>query len=152
MSAKSDSPSWKLFCLDTTDAGTVKKESKKLVLTDDWDIKKYDVMKECITQKFIQSPLREKLLATGNEKIVEGNRWRDVYWGYDLNLEKGENNLGKLIMEFRTKLQNSLLTAKEYLEKRYQEDKEMWAKTPVDPAWKKWTVCVMEDFTNLDKL
>lgn len=43
----------------------------------------------------------EKLLATGDEEIVEFNNWRDTFWGWDINLKTGENNLGKMLMKIR---------------------------------------------------
>lgn len=43
----------------------------------------------------------EKLLTTGEDKIVEFNNWRDTFWGWDVNLKTGENNLGKLLMQIR---------------------------------------------------
>lgn len=43
----------------------------------------------------------EKLLATGDEQIVEFNNWGDEFWGWDIRTEKGENHLGKILMEIR---------------------------------------------------
>ena len=46
-----------------------------------------------------------KLLATGEEELIEGNYWHDTCWGV-CNCakcgDKGENRLGKLLMEVRT--------------------------------------------------
>jgi predicted NAD-dependent protein-ADP-ribosyltransferase YbiA (DUF1768 family) len=44
------------------------------------------------------------LLATGSEPIVEFCNWRDTFWGWDINLKTGENNLGKILMEIRESL------------------------------------------------
>ena len=41
-----------------------------------------------------------KLMATGNEEIVELNNWNDVYWGSTLD-GRGENHLGKLLIKLR---------------------------------------------------
>lgn len=35
--------------------------------------------------------LKQKLLATGNEELVEGNNWGDTFWG--MVNEVGENHL-----------------------------------------------------------
>ena len=46
-------------------------------------------------QKFLQHPhLIEMLLQTGDEELVEGNKWGDRFWGVCKG--KGENHLGKI--------------------------------------------------------
>ena len=60
-------------------------------------------MEYLLLQKFFIPELREKLLATGNEELIEGNWWGDTYWGVCKG--KGENNLGKSLMKIRTELQ-----------------------------------------------
>ena len=55
-------------------------------------------------KKYSQEPFRSKLLATGDCHIEEGNYWNDLYWGVDLKTRKGENNLGKIIMQVRDEL------------------------------------------------
>ena len=59
-------------------------------------------MKRVIKAKFQQHPyLKEKLLAL-NEYIVEDNTWNDKFWGRCNG--KGENNLGKILIEVRQEL------------------------------------------------
>lgn len=107
MSAKSDADDWKRFCADPDNrAGDVKRQSSNIVLKDNWHEIKIDVMRECIYQKFTQEPYRTKLLETGWQRIQEGNRWGDTFWGVCLKTNKGKNNLGKLIMEVRGTLAN----------------------------------------------
>ncbi len=102
MSAKSDDIKWKKFCSNAKNtAGKVKRASKNIELVQNWDTKKLDVMKECIRQKFLQEPYKTKLLATGKQHIQEGNRWNDKFWGVCLKTNKGENHLGKMIMQMR---------------------------------------------------
>ncbi len=61
----------------------------------------YDIVK-C---KFsMNDGLKEKLLATGNVILVEGNTWNDTYWGYDLNKKQGLNKLGNILMQVRYEL------------------------------------------------
>ena len=107
MSAKSFDPDWKRICQMTVNPGDVKKASRKIKLRSDWEKIKLDVMWDCIDQKFDQEPYKSKLLATGNVYIQEGNRWRDRFWGFDLNEGVGLNHLGKLIMDKRSRLINS---------------------------------------------
>lgn len=105
MSAKSDDIQWKKFCSDPNNkAGDVKRQSRNITLKTNWNEIKLDVMQECINQKFSQEPYRSKLLETGNQHIQEGNRWNDKFWGVCLKTNKGENHLGKLIMDIRSKL------------------------------------------------
>jgi ribA/ribD-fused uncharacterized protein len=104
MSAKSNDLDWKSFCATTISPGEVKKASRSVQLIPDWDQVKVDIMRTCIDQKYNQSPYKEKLIATGNEYIQEGNMWNDTFWGVSLKTNKGKNMLGVLIMEKRIKL------------------------------------------------
>lgn len=105
MSAKSDDVEWKKFCSNSNNkAGDVKRQSRTIRLKDNWKDIKLDVMAECVKQKFNQEPYRTKLLETGTQHIQEGNRWNDKFWGVCLKTNKGENNLGKLIMGVRSAL------------------------------------------------
>lgn len=82
----------------------------------DWEDAKGKIMKTLLIRKFSIPHLREFLLNTGNEDIVEGNYWHDNYWGdcYCKNksgdhpecLSPGKNMLGTLIMEVRSELQS----------------------------------------------
>ena len=74
-------------------------------------------MKFALRCKFQVPELREKLLATGDEELIEGNWWNDKFWG----VCKGEgcNMLGLILMEVRdyiSKLRGAYLTAPEKLE------------------------------------
>jgi ribA/ribD-fused uncharacterized protein len=74
-------------------------------LTPDWDFIKYEIMVDLIRQKFSpNTDLAEKLVDTGNRKIVEGNTWGDTYWGVCDG--KGLNVLGNIIMAERRYLQS----------------------------------------------
>lgn len=68
----------------------------------DWDQVKDEIMLELLRQKFKHIQLRERLLATGREELIEGNTWGDTYWGVCRGV--GENRLGKLLMQVRTEL------------------------------------------------
>ena len=101
-SAKSEKVNWKAFCSDPeTLAGDVKRESRKIQVSENFNNIKLAIMKQCLVQKFNQEPYKTKLLGTGTLYIQEGNRWNDTYWGVCLKTNKGQNNLGKLIMLIR---------------------------------------------------
>lgn len=111
MSAKSDAVDWKEFCATPANtAGTVKRRSREVLLVDDWEGKKVEVMAECLGQKFRQQPYKDKLLATKDMLIQEGNTWGDRFWGVDLraNPPKGQNMLGQLIMRVRAELREEV--------------------------------------------
>ena len=59
-------------------------------------------MKILLRQKFGDAWLRAKLLATGDAELIEGNYWHDTFWG--MCNGKGENHLGRLLMEVRSEL------------------------------------------------
>ena len=60
-------------------------------------------MHEICMAKFTQNLLlKEKLLATGTEELVEGNNHGDTFWGCVNG--KGENHLGKILMKVREEL------------------------------------------------
>jgi predicted NAD-dependent protein-ADP-ribosyltransferase YbiA (DUF1768 family) len=70
-------------------------------------------MLHLLRAKFISIPEHaEKLLATGNATLIEGNHWHDQYWG-DCTCAKhrdvpGMNILGKLLMQVREELRSPL--------------------------------------------
>lgn len=86
-------------------AREVKAYGQKLQLRPDWDQVKLKIMEDLVRQKFSKSiTLRDALVATGTQEIVEGNYWGDKYWGIDLKTGEGENHLGKIIMKVRDEL------------------------------------------------
>jgi predicted NAD-dependent protein-ADP-ribosyltransferase YbiA (DUF1768 family) len=71
-------------------------------------------MKEIVFLKFRNhSYLESLLLKTGDLELIEGNTWNDKFWGVDLKTGKGENNLGKILMEVRTQLREELKLVKD---------------------------------------
>ena len=82
-----------------------KREGKLIKPCDNWGSIKLDVMYDILYEKFTQNgDLKEKLLRTAGEEIVECNTWGDRYWGVFKG--EGQNHLGKLLMELREELQN----------------------------------------------
>lgn len=64
-----------------------------------------EVMRYALEYKFAPgTSWAEKLLATGDEEIVEWNNWNDTFWGKCLKTKEGENHLGIILMEIRNKL------------------------------------------------
>lgn len=91
-------------------AGESKKRGRMVKLREDWEKVKYDCMKITLRCKFTQNKdLKEKLLATKDAILIEDTTgWHDNIWG-DCNCvccknKKGENLLGKALMEIRDEL------------------------------------------------
>ena len=84
--------------------GKAKAYGKIMKVRPDWNEVKFDLMKEIIRKKFHNSELKEMLLATGNEELVEVNTWGDTVWGVCNGT--GLNWLGKILMEVRSELRN----------------------------------------------
>jgi N-glycosidase YbiA len=100
---KSDDPKIRKQVSEIETAGQVKRFGRTIPLRDNWDANKYQIMVGLLFVKFFQNKeLGEKLLATGDAILIEGNTWGDTYWGVCNGV--GENNLGKILMEVRNLL------------------------------------------------
>lgn len=85
-----------------------KRKGRHVQLRPDWEKVKDQVMYEIVKAKFAaNADLKQKLLATGDAELVEGNTWHDTYWGYDIKQKRGHNKLGKILMQVRAELQTS---------------------------------------------
>ena len=83
--------------------GQSKKKGRQIFIRLDWDHVKYDAMRLALFLKFSQhQDLLIKLLETNNESLVEYNSWGDKFWGVCDKTGKGENWLGRLLMELRS--------------------------------------------------
>lgn len=80
--------------------------SREHPLRQDWEQVKDEVMQRAVFCKFkTHADLREILLATGDELIVE-NAPGDYYWGCGKG-GSGQNKLGKILMDIREILRQS---------------------------------------------
>ena len=70
-----------------------------------WESASYHVMREVLRAKFSEPEMAEKLLATGNAMLVEGNTHHDNIWGNctcpKCTDKVGQNRLGQLLMGLR---------------------------------------------------
>ena len=80
----------------------VKQFGKIIKVRRDWDDVKLDIMLWGIREKFKHTDLKDLLLSTGDQELVEGNTWNDTYWG--ICRGEGQNNLGKILMKVRMEL------------------------------------------------
>lgn len=80
-----------------------KRLGRKVKLRTGWDEIKDSFMYEICLEKFIQnSDLREELIDTGYQELIEGNTWYDYYWGVCNG--RGKNKLGQILMRVRDEL------------------------------------------------
>lgn len=93
--------------------GLSKKAGKRVTLRDDWGEVKIRIMEEIVRSKFTNNRvLARKLLATEDDRLVEGNSWHDNWWG---NCTCGSpscdypgyNNLGLILMKIRSELSDA---------------------------------------------
>lgn len=70
---------------------------------------KIEIMRYWIRQKFTSNlGLGDKLVATGDMLLIQGNIWNDRFWGVDPpGSSDGQNHLGRLLMEQRSELQQA---------------------------------------------
>ena len=84
--------------------------SRKRPLRRDWESVKDKVMKQAVLCKFdTHQDIREILLSTGEQEIVEKTT-RDYYWGCG-SKGNGKNKLGRILMQVRDILRQSMLEA-----------------------------------------
>lgn len=85
------------------DAKAAKRLGRKVNLRKDWEQLKEKFMLTVCFAKFMQNPdLGEKLVATGNKTLIEGNTWGDTEWG--ICNGEGKNLLGIILMHIREKI------------------------------------------------
>lgn len=95
---------------DIPKANKVKLFGRKMKIREDWtDQLRLEIMEDLVRQKFSNNKdLKELLLLTDNEEIVEGNSWHDLWWGVctcSKHNSIGKNYLGKIIMKIRKDIQ-----------------------------------------------
>jgi ribA/ribD-fused uncharacterized protein len=83
--------------------GRAKKLGNSVKLRKDWEYVKLPIMTALVTQKFMENPdLGELLKQTWPAELIEGNWWKDTFWG--ICNGEGQNYLGKILMNTRSVL------------------------------------------------
>jgi ribA/ribD-fused uncharacterized protein len=104
--------------ISTKTPKAVKATGKKVknFITEIWESKREEIMEKGVRAKFVQHPeLRKQLLETG-DKIIGKADPRNTFWGIGTGIAseksnspskwRGQNKLGKLLMEIRENLKN----------------------------------------------
>lgn len=101
--------------------GEAKRLGRAATLRPEWnDAFRLKMMQNFLIQKFyLNAEFRDKLLATGDQGLVEGNSWHDNFFG-DCHCGRKEeckspglNHLGKMIMKIRRSLQSDYAKVKD---------------------------------------
>ena len=106
---KTVDPYWRQEVVRAATPGQAKRLGRKVTLRTDWESVKQRMMEEIVRAKFTQhADLAAKLVATGNEQLIEGNSWHDNIWGNCkcdrcINIT-GKNLLGQILMKIRAEL------------------------------------------------
>lgn len=100
--AKTSSPEAREIIRSAPKPAMARKLGQEVELSSDWDTRRVAVMSSLLVQKFSVEPLRTKLLNTGDAELIEGNWWKDTFWGVCNGV--GKNMLGQLLMEIRKNL------------------------------------------------
>jgi len=93
------------------ESAIVKKIGSKVKLRSDWNSKKLEFMNWAVREKFKDENLKQLLLSTGEQELIEGNFWKDTFWGVCNG--KGQNHLGKILMTVRDELRGKKRTGLE---------------------------------------
>jgi len=104
--AKTSIPDEKAQVLAAPTPGEAKRLSRHITLSADWDQAKVGVMFMLLQEKFSDPEMADRLHATGDAILIEGNMWHDNFWG-NCNCQKckstfGKNWLGRLLMLVRS--------------------------------------------------
>lgn len=84
-------------------ASESKRQGRRCLLRKDWEECKEKFMLQIVRNKFTDPDLRQKLLNTGNARLIEGNTWGDTTWG--MVNGKGQNLLGKILEKVRLEIE-----------------------------------------------
>ena len=81
-------------------------QSRNIVLREDWEEVKNEIMLKAIRKKFqTHENIKQKLLATGQEELIESSP-NDYYWGCGSD-GSGKNITGILLMQVRSELSSA---------------------------------------------
>lgn len=80
--------------------GESKRKGRAVTLRADWETVKVGIMYDICKTKFRSNiDLKNSLIETNGIRLVEGNWWKDYFWGVCDG--RGENELGKILMALR---------------------------------------------------
>jgi len=90
-----NSPTWKM----------ARRMANSLPMVPGWESDKLAILYEVLKVKFQDENLRARLLATGDDVLIDSNPWYDLFFGVVNGI--GENWLGWLLMRLRAEIRIS---------------------------------------------
>lgn len=103
--AKATNEEDRQYIEDAAGAREAQRRGRRIKCRDDWNDVRMGEMCKIVYLKFAQNlDLEDKLLATGDAVLIEGNWWGDTYWGMVKDSDgnwRGENYLGRILTEVR---------------------------------------------------
>jgi ribA/ribD-fused uncharacterized protein len=97
------------YIIDSDSPKEAKRRGRQVLIKENWEIIKKEVMLKALYAKFKIPKMKIKLLNTKDAYLIEGNVWHDNYWGdcrcYRCQKITGKNILGILLMEVRSKIE-----------------------------------------------
>jgi len=104
--AKTSDVNQRVVVSECATPGKAKRIGQQVMMREDWQSVKYDIMVELLKQKFTYEHYKKDLLSTGDAQIVESAAgWNDTEWGIGAD-GSGKNLLGRALMEVREWLKN----------------------------------------------
>jgi ribA/ribD-fused uncharacterized protein len=101
---KTETPELKEWIRNSPTPNIARVRGRTIDIRANWGQIKLTVMLELLRKKFAVDPFREQLVSTFPSQLIEGNRHGDVFWGRCYG--KGENHLGRLLMQVRDELRS----------------------------------------------
>ena len=101
-SRKTTDPFERLNILQADTPALAKKLGARCKLRPEWETIKLPTMRSLLWTKFNDTLLTKRLVDTWPAHLEEGNWWGDVFWGTCHG--EGENQLGRILMDIRSKL------------------------------------------------
>lgn len=100
---KSNDPATREMVKKASTPGQAKRAGRKVKIHPRFEALKLQIMEYAVDRKFRFNPdLRDRLIATGDSEIIEGNHWGDTFWGVCNGT--GQNHLGRILMKVRHRL------------------------------------------------
>jgi len=102
--AKATNETDRAYVAAATSPTKAKRRGREIACRSDWDEVKDTIMLHIVYLKVLQNEdVRLLLLGTGEEELIEGNWWKDDYWGKVKRNGKweGRNVLGRTFMLVR---------------------------------------------------
>jgi ribA/ribD-fused uncharacterized protein len=102
-------PAERRWIIEAPTPGVAKQRGRQVALRDAWDeIERYPAMRRVVAAKFADPDLRDQLVGTGTDLLVERNYWHDQTWGCCScprhQSVPGRNLLGRYLMDHRAEL------------------------------------------------